>query len=417
MNRSTSNEIVIVGGGFAGISAALSLAKRASPKTKIRLISKISHFEYHAALYRVVTGRSPLEVCIPLSEIFSGQRVEVVEDEIVGVSLKKKVLTGKHGSTYNYDYLVLALGSETSYYEIPGLKKLSYGFKSIPEALELKRHLHEEMGRSRVLSKEEKVRAMHLVVVGGGASGSELAGELAVYTEGLAKSHGIDPAVVTIDLIQSNNRLLPDLPEAISEKVELRLRKLGVNIFLNRRVVKEEIETVYLKDMRLNTKTVIWTAGVVINSRYKKTKGLKIGETGNVEVNKYLSPKKYSRVFILGDAAQTPYSGMAQTAIYDGEFVANNILRIISGNKMSAYSPKPVSYAIPVGPGWAAVLWRGFKFYGRLGWFMRKFADFRFFASILPLSKALDAFRHGKTVCESCGICDLKFRDIDKVLI
>ena len=162
-------KVVIVGGGFGGIRAALDLEKKVGDRAKIVLISDKPHFEYTPSLYRVVTGRSPLEVCVPLAEIFRGKRVEVIMDMVEAVSLKEQKVYGKSGSKYAYDYLVLALGSDTNYFNIPGLQESAFGFRSITEALRLKRHFHEAFSRCEVLSKEDKVCHTHIVVVGAGA--------------------------------------------------------------------------------------------------------------------------------------------------------------------------------------------------------------------------------------------------------
>src|SRR3989338_2424821 len=121
MNSDAGKKIIIVGGGFGGVRAALDLASKKIQGAKIILISDKPHFEYTPALYRVATGRSPLEVCIPLREIFSGKEVEVVEDRIEAVDPLGLVLTGSSGSKYRFDYAVLALGSETAYFNIPGI--------------------------------------------------------------------------------------------------------------------------------------------------------------------------------------------------------------------------------------------------------------------------------------------------------
>ena len=401
-------KIIIVGGGFGGVRCALDLAKKKLPNIKIVLISDRSHFEYHAALYRVVTGHSPLEVCIPLRDIFDGSDVEIIEDSISGVELEERQLRGRSGSRYSYDFLVLALGSETAYFNIPGLKELSFGFKSIHEALILKRHLHELFTACEQATAEEKVCAAHIVIVGGGASGTELAGDLAVYTRKLAKKHRLKPSLVTIDLIEAAPRLLPALPEDISTRVKKRLHNLGVNIFLNRVVVEEEVEKVYLKDMEMKTKTVIWTAGAKPNHLYSKIKGLLLDKKNRVIVDAFLQAKGINNVFILGDAAATLYAGMAQTAIRNASFVAETIIKKSHGRPVEVYKTKKPFYAIPVGPGWAAAAIGNHQFYGRLGWWLRRLADFRFFLSVLPFKKALLAFQNGKTLCESCSICSVE---------
>jgi len=399
-------KIIIAGGGFAGVRAALDLEKKRPPNTKITLISKLPHLEYHAALYRVVTGRNPLEVCIPLAEIFKNKDVEIVEDEIVKLDLADKQLVGKNEAKYKYDYLVLALGSQTSYYGIPGLKNMSYGLKSVNEALRLREHLHELFEKAaKSPDTDKKVTNAHFVVVGGGATGTETAGELASYTDKLSKNHGLPREFITIDLIHSREHLVPNLPEDFSEKIEHRLRHLGVNLFMNRRVIKEDIEKVYLKDMQLKTKTVIWTAGVTLNSLYKDTKELKKDKDGRPFVNTLLEARGNRNVFIVGDAASVKHPGMAQSAISDGRFVAEVIANGIKNKKPPRYRAARLSYSIPVGEGWAATLWHGVAFHGKTGWILRRLADFKFFLSILPPKKAYLAFKSGRTLCEYCSVC------------
>jgi len=134
------HNILIVGGGFAGVKCARSLAKKHLPAgTTIRLISDRVHFEYHGALYRIVAGHSPLEICLPLRDTIDTKKVDIVEDRIDAIDTKKQSLTGASGSTYDYDTLVLALGSETVYFDVPGLREHSYGIKTINDALRLKR--------------------------------------------------------------------------------------------------------------------------------------------------------------------------------------------------------------------------------------------------------------------------------------
>lgn len=407
MNSTPKRKVVIVGAGFGGIRAALDLAKKKIPNLQITLINDKPHFEYTPALYRIVTGKSPLEVCIPLREIFKGKNIDLIEDTIVEVDLNQKQLKDISGSRYSYDYLILALGSETAYFNISGLKEFSFGFKSITQALRLKNHLHDLFKESQLLDtdKEEDVLRLHPIVVGGGASGVEIAAELATYTKQLAKKHLVDPSIVTIDLIEASSRLVPFLPDSVSAKIQNRLQQLEVNIFLNRTVVKEEIESVYLKDMEMKTKTVIWAAGVKPNHLYSQIQGLSLDQKGKVAVDEFLQAKRQDNVFVVGDAAATKYAGMAQTAIHDGRFVADVISKKIAGLMSQPYKPKKPFYAMPLGPGWAAVIIGPLVIYGKVGWWLRRLADLRFFLSILPPLKAFAAFRSGKTLCESCQIC------------
>jgi NADH dehydrogenase len=405
MNTSEKN-IVIVGGGFAGVACALELAKRCPKDAKITLISDKPHFEYHAALYRVVTGRSPLEVCILLDEIFKDSCVRVIQDSITAIDANKQVIAGTHSATYPFDYLVVTLGSETTYYDTPGLQELSFGFKSIEEALKLKRHLHESFAACVNANKDEALCNTHLVVIGGGASGTEVAAELAIYAHALARQHEIDPTLVTVELIQSPAHLVPMLPDDVTDRIEARIRSLGVNVFVNRRLIKEEVSEVFLKDMRLNAKTVIWTAGVKPHALYAQLTDAKTNPKGQIEVNKFLQTAPGSPIYVGGDAAATQHTGMAQTALYDGAFIAKDIVAQLTKKPRPVYAAKTPIYSIPVGANWAATVWGGKKFYGRIGWWLRRLLDLKVFLAILPWNKAWLAFQSGSVLSEACPVCN-----------
>lgn len=404
MGQIGKHRVVVVGGGFGGIRASQELAKY-SDEFDITLVSDKPHFEYHAALYRVVTGRSPLEVCIPLSTIFENSPVNVVEDTIRTVYPKTKQLLGKDGSKYSYDSLILALGSENAYLNVPGLKEHSFTLRSINDALRLKEHIHEIFIDAAISLKDGQRQPIHIVLVGGGPTGVELSGELAIYARHMAIHHHLDPNTIIIDLFESGDRLLGMLDKKISEAAFERLHNLGVNIFLNTPILENRIEAAYLADMKLKTKTLIWTAGVTTNELYSKIKGLTFNTGKRVLVDLSMQAKGIHDLYVIGDAAASMYSGMAQTAAYDGGFVAECIRRKLHGRPMATYKPhKPIS-AIPVGPGWAIVVTKIGVFRGKLGWILRRMADFRFFNSILPFNKALVAFSDGYRLNETCPIC------------
>ena len=402
----TEKKILIVGAGFGGIRCALDLASYHPQGVKVTLVNPTPHFEYHAMLYRVLTGRSPLEVCVPLTDIFQNKNIEVVEDSITDVNFEEKKTFGKSDSIYRYDYLVLGLGSETAYYDIPGLKDWSFSMKSISEILDLKMHLHELFSEA---SNDNNESLLHFIIVGGGATGVEAAGELSVYAKKLAEKHTIDPTRVTIDLITSSSRLVPQAQNEMSEKIRFRLGSLGVNVYLNRRVMKEEVEEIYMKDMRMKTKTVFWTAGVRGNELYRKF-GLPVNSKGQVIVNSYLQPfmslkKEFTNVFVLGDGAHTKYSGMVKTALHDGRYIADSIMKILHGKKPDAYLAEKPNNMIPVGSKWAASELYDQIFYGMLGWYIKRFNDLKFFLSILPFPKAITAWREDGVLWESCSVC------------
>lgn len=387
-------QVLIIGGGFGGVRTALKLANRKG--FEVKLLSGRSYFEYHAALYRSATGRSPLEVAIPLHDFFAyAQNVEVIEDEANDLSTSDRTITGTSGTKYSYDSLVLALGNITEYYGIQGLKEYSYGVKNIHQALRLKRHLHEQ------LLDEQAER--NYVVIGAGATGIELAAEMVSYIKAIRRRHKVRRQF-KIDLIEAGSRVASSLPEKFSAVVNKRLEGLGVKLYFNTAVKSETVEGIKLPSGEIQSHTVVWTAGVTNNPFFGKFPDIfKLGKNNRVEVDQYLSAAP--DVYVIGDSADTPYSGMAQTALHDANFLAINLLRQSRGRSPRAYRPKVPIYAIPVGSRWAAVQWGSVMVTGLPGWVLRRLADLRLYLIFLPLRKALITWRYGFIDEEICKVC------------
>ena len=396
--------ILIIGGGFGGVACALSLARHKDTSLKITLVSDKPHFEYTPTLYRIVTGHSPLEVCIPLKEIFSGKNITCITDTITNIDLAGKKVFGSSGNFYQYDYIVLALGSQNTYFDLPGLAAFSFSFKSIVEASRLQRHIH-KLFEQYETSHGNTNTEMHFIVVGAGASGVELAGELAGYTATLAKKHNVPKSLIVIDLIEASSRILPSFSEDVALKIKKRLHKLGVNIFTSRPILKEEVEKIYLKGLSMKSDTIIWTAGIKSNELYLKTSGFTFSNKEKVVVDEYLRSNNFKYAFVVGDGAATPYSGTAQTAIREGKVAAQNIINTLRDKMLAGYKPKRPYYSLPVGPNWAATLIGPLTIYGKIGWLLRKLADLRYFTSILSFKKVLVVFQNNKTLCNNCEIC------------
>lgn len=396
--------IVVVGGGFGGIEVIKRLK---GVSAKVTLVTKSSTFEYYPALYKLVTGALPIEVSVPLQTILP--QTEIIYGTYTGVDQLRQVImvTTPDGTSTDiaYDYLVLALGSETNFFNIKGLPELSYSFKSVDAALRLKQHFCDLFGRTKDLPKETIVSMLHVLIVGGGPSGVELAGDLRSYLTRVALEFGVDPSFVTIDLIESNNRVLPTLPPKVSARAEARLRKMGVNIFVNRTLAQQEVEEVILKDMSVNSHTVIWTAGTRINSAFSTIPGATLDERKRIVVSPTLSLPNDNHVFVIGDGAATPYSGLAQTAIDHGIFVADTIQRLIHGKTPRSYKPKRPAFVVPIGNNWALFNRGNFMMTGFIPWVLRSAVDFRYFTHIVPLSHVFAVFQQGKKYRKIKGGC------------
>ncbi len=387
-------KVVIVGGGFGGVKAALDLANK--PNVSVQLVSSQSHFEYHAALYRSATGRSPLEVAIPLHDFFGfADNVTIFKDAISSLDIQSKSVTGRTGSRYHYDVLILGLGNTTEYYGIKGLREYTYGIKTLRESLAFKRHLHDQL----LHSDTEK----HYIVIGAGASGIELSAELATYIKKIRKKHAIKRNF-TVDLVEAGPQILPAMPQQFSRRIKRRLRSLRVKLYLHTTVQSETVDSLLITSGAIASHTVIWTAGVTNNPFFNLQPDIfKLTPTRRVVVDQYLQAA--SDIYVIGDSADTPYSGMAQTAMHNAAFVADDILRIINGSPRRAYQAKRPVYAIPAGPHWAAVSWGKINIYGRAGWVLRRLADLRLFWSFLPAPRALKVWHYGQIEKEVCPIC------------
>ncbi len=400
-------QVIVVGGGFAGIAAVRALrASRVS--CDITLVTKGERFEYFPALYKLVTGALAIEVSVPYTKMKGWAGVKIEKGVFVGVDREHRTIRLEDGRELVYDYLVLALGSETNYFGIKGLPELSLSFKSVQEASRLKKHFCDSMSAAVELPKNEAVVKLHTIIVGGGPSGVELAGDLTHYLQGLAKTMGVDPSLVTIDLIESAPRILAALPEAASRAAEKRLRELGVNIYPNRAVAGQDIFSVSTGSMNFQSSTVIWTAGTKINDAFAAVPGVVMSDKRRVTVNKFLALPDDERVFIAGDGASTQKSGLAQTADYDGKFLGKNLARIISGEKPKVYKAPSVSFVIPVGNYWALFVVGKRVFTGLLPWFLRSAADFRYFTSIVPLWYVFDVYRQGRKYRKSQTYCPIE---------
>ena len=384
----TPHRIVIVGGGFAGVRAATLLAKAKPANTTVTLISDRGHFEYYATLYRIVAGYAMEEVRVPLQPLFRDTCVALITDRITAVDPKAKTVKGK--KSYPYDTLVLALGSETTYFGIPGMES-AFGMKDIAQAQELRAHIRTTFAAAKG-TKAAQDAAGHIVIIGGGATGVELAGELSHYAPAVARDVGFDRTRIRITLLEALPRILPLVPEDMSAKTKRRLEALGVRVQLNCAVQRKEEGTVVLKDNKIQSATVVWTAGVKANGLYAQIPGAETDKKGRVVVDEFLRAKNLPDIMVIGDGAATQYSGMAQTAVFDGTLAAHNILRLLRKQPLKANVPQKPAFAIPAGPHWAAVLYGPIKAYGILGWAMRRAADMRAFLTLMPLGQALKTF-------------------------
>jgi NADH dehydrogenase len=372
----SKTKVLIVGGGFAGTKAALELAK--NDNCSVTLLSDHSHFRYYPGLYHAATGGKRAGSRIRLNNILQDSSVKFVRGTAAKLDREKKHVETAKGTKLPYDTLLIALGNVTNYFGIKGLPEYSYGIKSTEEAERFKKHLHEQF-------IENGCPDLNYVIVGGGPTGIELAGALPGYLKEIMQKHGVKECKLSIELVEAAPRLLPRSPKDISAAVTKRLKSLGIKIMLGVAVQGETPDMLMAGDKPLMSHTVIWTAGVATNPFFKNN-NFKLTDRGKVEVDEYLQAEP--DIFVAGDNANTQYSGLAQTALYDGEFVAKNIERQTEGKMPESYVPKEPIYVIPVGKNWASVQWGKKHFSGYAGWVLRSLADLVAFHDLVSWPKA-----------------------------
>jgi NADH dehydrogenase len=304
--------------------------------------------------------------------------VTVVQDTVASIDTSAQLLQG--ANSYHYETAVLALGSVTTYFGIEGLDTYSYGIKSQDEIRRLQAHLWQEMSDG---SDDEK----HYVIIGAGPTGVELAGALGEYVLRLRHQFGIKKKRMTINLIEAAPRVLPRLSTQTSQRAHRRLHKLGVHVEVNKKVERQTAGELYVNGRPLQTHTVIWTSGVANAPFYKENEAqFELNERGKVKVDEFM--RSSAHVYVIGDNADTPYAGLAQTALHDALFVAKHL----KGSK-STYRPKYPPCVIPIGTRYALFEWGWLRFGGILGHLLRLAADGIGYHDVLPISWAIKAWR------------------------
>lgn len=376
-------QITIVGGGFGGVKAALTLAKKKN--ARITLITNKPDFQYYPALYGTATGNSHLQSWIPLGEIFVGHdNIDVIIDTVTTLDKATKTITTASGATHTYNKLILSLGSVTTYFGIPGLNDFAYGIKSHAEISRLKQHLLEEFSKPDGADKD-------FLIVGAGPTGVELASALGSYLKHLKKHYRQHEPRITISIIEASSRVLPRMSEKASALVAERLKKLHVHIELNKKVEEETADSLIVNGKPIKSHTVIWTSGVANNPFFAANADqFELSKNGKVVVDAHLRSDK--DVYVIGDNAFTQWSGLAQTALRDAIFISKHILET-SKKKYTAKLPPVV---VPIGEGWALFEYKKITFAGWPGSLIRNAADFVGYSEILPFGQALGVWRAQK---------------------
>ncbi len=390
MNIPKSNypRIVIIGGGFAGIS----LAKKLSGKeVQVVLLDKHNYHNFQPLLYQVSTGGlEPDSIAYPIRKVLKDfPNFYFRLANVSKVLTDKKMLETDIGNL-SYDYLVLATGSETNFFGNVEMEKNSMAMKTIPQSLNLRSLILENFEQALLTDEmHERDALMNFVIVGGGPTGVELAGALAEIKKGiLPKDYpDLDTRRVQINLIQASDRILKEMSEQASKKAEDFLEKLGVQIWKNTRVTGYDGKTVttMTEGLTFETATLVWAAGVqgaLVNGLDAKD----IVVRGNrLKVNEFNQVEGHPEIFAVGDVAsivteENPcgHPMMAQPAIQQGRNLGENLVRLINGKPLKPFVYKDKGSMATIGRNKAVVDLPNFRFQGVFAWFVWMFVHLFF---------------------------------------
>lgn len=377
--------VVVVGSGFGGVKAALELSKR--QVGKVTLISNQPYFLHHATLYATATGKSTEESVIPLNVIFAKHpNVEVIEDTVAGFDPHRKLISGKK-KDYHYDKLVLALGSVTSFFGIPGMKEHAYGISTFEDVQEFHGHLHEEV----VKNKLDK----NYFVIGAGQTGVELASALAEYLTVLKSLYRLKNTASRVTLVEAQGRILPHMSQSATDHVERRLKKMGVHILTGHKVNALADDKITVDGKVYPTTTAIWASGLVNNPFFKTNAGyFHLSKDGRVNVNPYL--EALDDVYVIGDNNSVKYSGKAWPALKQATHVARNIARLATHRPQKAFHAYSVPSGVPVGGKWGYVEWLGLYVKGSSGAVLRRWMELYGYCQLMPFHIALPIWQSHK---------------------
>lgn len=391
--------ILIIGGGFGGVYAAKQLLHHFKhvKDIAITLISKTNYFLFIPMLHEVATGGlCGHDLTEPFREIISSKNFHFLKDTILSIDLNKK--TVKTATTnLAYDYLVLATGSTTNFYNVPGAEQHALTLKSLEDAHTIKRHLIESVEQAfKKPDTEERKKYTSVAIIGAGATGIELSIEIKELMDQLLKNNPNNSDTPTITLIQRGDAILPQFPE-LRKDVEKALINHHITLLLNSPVSEiTDHEVRIASGTTIHANTIIWTAGITPNTI--PTTPPVTNKQGYLEVNQFLQLTKYPTVFAIGDCASyippgktLPMPALAQVASEEGKHAAKNIINLITNKSLQPFIYDLRGILLSLGRRKGAAVIKGIKIKGFIAWWlMRTIYLFKILGTVNKLKTAYD---------------------------
>jgi len=432
----TRPQVVIIGAGFGGLSAARALAKT---PVDVTLVDRTNHYLFQPLLYQVATGvLSPADIAMPTRFLLRGQRnATVLMEEVQAIDVDRREVSAGT-ARLRYDYLIVATGSRHSYFGHSEWEPLAPGLKTLEDAREIR---HRFLAAFEAAEKADdpalRDALLTFVVIGGGPTGVELAGMLpTIARKGLRGDfRRIDPAQAHTILLEGGPRLLPTFPEPLSARALRDLQGLGVDCRVDARVTRITEDAVYVGNERISTRTVFWAAGNLA-SPLVRTMGVKTDRSGRALVNADLSVPGHPEVFVVGDAAAAELRpgaaadasaadawvpGLAAAANQMGTHAGKMIARTLRGEPHAPFRYRNKGSLAVIGRNRAVADFGRFTVTGSLAWWLwltihiTYLAGFRNRLSVLlEWAYAYMTFRPGaRLITEDPGPASVTQRGID----
>jgi len=361
-------KVVILGGGFGGLAAARALYKSA----EVTVVDRHNFQTFLPLLYQVSTaGLAADHVAYPIRGALRKTNIKFRMGSPISVDHKNKEVKLDSSEVLKFDHLIVALGSVSADFGIPGVNEHALGMKTVHEALTIRAEI---MRRFEDLCRFEDETKLSISVIGGGPTGVEMAGAIAELIRGPLKSDQAEAAAnIQVSLIEAGPRLLPPFAPSLSERTKKDLEKLGVKVLLNAAVKAIEHRKIVLKDDSvLNSEITIWAAGVKGSDAMAQ---LNLPTNGNrVSVEPTMQVKNYPNIWALGDIAGAlgkdgkPLPMVAPVAIQQGKFIAKQIARLTSNKPLTDFKYLDKGSMATIGRNKAIVQVKGLKIAGPIAW-------------------------------------------------
>ena len=361
-------KVVILGGGFGGLAAARALYKSA----EVTVVDRHNFQTFLPLLYQVSTaGLAADHVAYPIRGALRKTNIKFRMGSPISIDHKNKEVKLDSSEVLKFDHLIVALGSVSADFGIPGVTEFALGMKTVHEALTIRAEI---MRRFEDLCRFEDETKLSISVIGGGPTGVEMAGAIAELIRGPLKSDQANAAAhIQVSLIEAGPRLLPPFAPSLSERTKKDLEKLGVKVLLNTAVKAIEHRKIILKDDSvLSSEITIWAAGVKGSDAMAQ---LNLPTAGNrVAVEPTMQVKNYPNIWALGDIAGAlgkdgrPLPMVAPVAIQQGKFIAKQIARLIANKPLTDFKYLDKGSMATIGRNKAIVQVKGLKISGPIAW-------------------------------------------------